>query len=138
MSIFISYNKSGTYISNKPGTPARPDCICLQSKNSKKLIAIPQTAGNSFNVFSKGNMSRTAQPIKFNIPNQIDCAGMITKVINEIRSPKRLNITPRRKFFSFPHTHTKPETKMNVQHIICCQIWIAGRLYHVGHFAYTI
>lgn len=59
---------------------------------------------------------------------------MTTNVIIEISSPKRLNMIPRRKFFSFPHTHTKPEIKMNVQHIVCCQIWIAGRLYHVGDF----
>lgn len=88
--------------------------------------------------FSKGSVRRIAQPIKFNIPNQIICAGMATNVIIEISSPKRLNMIPRRKFFSFPHTHTKPEIKMNVQHIACCQIWIAGRLYHVGDFSYTI
>lgn len=113
------------------------------SVNSGDFVSIMGASGSGkttlLNCISTiDSVRRIAQPIKFNIPNQIICAGMATNVIIEISSPKRLNMIPRRKFFSFPHTHTKPEIKMNVQHIACCQIWIAGRLYHVGDFSYTI
>jgi hypothetical protein len=83
-------------------------------------------------------MSRIAQPIKFSIPNQIVCVGTINIVTNEINKPNTLNIIPRCKFLAFPHVHTKPERKINVQHIICCHTWIAGELYHVGDLSYTI
>jgi len=94
----------------------------LQKIKQKIQTPIPKTEGIFSAAFSKGNMKRTAQPKKFNIPNQITSVGIKTNVIKDRANPSRLRHNPLRRLPVLPHCHTKPDIKINVWHMDCCHI----------------
>ena len=94
----------------------------LDNIKTVKLSIIPIVGGIFCMMLWSGIVSKTAQPIKFKMPNQIASVGITRHVISEIANPHILKKMPLRILFSTPGCQTKPDTNMNVRQIACCQI----------------
>ena len=73
-----------------------------------------------------------AQPKKFSTPNQMASVGVTRQVTAVITRPQKLTVRPRRRLFSFPQGQTKPEIRMKLQQMHCCQKNTWGSRYQSG------
>ena len=114
------YSQGGRVKNRSPSKPRLPPFTFRSRKNSAALPTRPAQAGRRFKNRSRGTISSIQLPSSVSTPKTTRLAGMTSSVTAVTRRPPQKTSNPRRRGL-LPREKQKPERRMKVQQMLCCQ-----------------